>query len=460
MSDVLVIGGGPGGYATAIRAAQLGGKVVLVEKDELGGTCLNRGCIPTKALSKSASLLSELARAGDFGITVQNVSIDFGMTLEKTKEITKRLVKGLKFLIEANHIQTVKGTCTLVDPKTVEVLDENGGKKSFRSKNIIIATGSRPAVPQELATDRNGIITTDEFLELKEAPKDILIIGGNEIGVEFAYICKAFGANVTLVEAAPRILQSVDEEIATHLQQLMKKSGVNIITDAKISKICDSKEGSKVFLLIADKEQKEISVEKTLSVRRIPNTNLGLDGIRVAVRDGRLLVDDHMKTNVPGIYAVGDVVGGSYAHVAFEEGIVAAENAMGIDSAIDYKVVPRCIFAVTEAASVGLTEEQAKQQNYEIRVGKFPFSASGRALTLRESRGFVKTVAESKTGEILGVHIVGPRASDLIAEAALAIKLEATVEEIADTFHAHPTLSEALKESSLDVLGRALHTIK
>jgi len=454
MADVAIVGAGPAGYVAAIRAAQLGAEVVLIEKDEVGGVCLNRGCIPTKALLESTKTLSTIRKAADFGISVEKVSLDFPLMMERTYAIVKRLVAGLNYLMKTNNIRTMKGTAKITGRNALEVVKENGSKESVEAKAIIIATGSEPTRPS-----LSGMIT-DEALRLKAVPNSILITGLGVIGVELAFMFNALGSTTTLIGETAGILPTEDREISAQMHGMMEKRGVTILTKAKIAKIDETESGKKVAV-VTEKEQRQIVTEEVLFTERAPNIkNLGLETTGVRVDKGRIVVDNEMKTNVPDVYAAGDVTGGWLAHVAFAEGVVAAENAMGLRSTIDYNVIPRCTFTNPEVASVGLTEEQAKARGYSVRLGRFPFLANGRALTLREHEGFVKIIADDKSGEILGVHIIGPRATDLISEAALAMKLEATVEEIANTIHPHPTLAETLREAALDAAGKPLHKAK
>ena len=454
MADVAIVGAGPAGYVAAIRAAQLGAEVVLIEKDEVGGVCLNRGCIPTKALLESTKTLSTIRKAADFGISVEKVSLDFPLMMERTYAIVKRLVAGLNYLMKTNNIRTMKGTAKITGRNSLEVVKENGSKESVEAKAIIIATGSEPTRPS-----LSGMIT-DEALRLKAVPNSILITGLGVIGVELAFMFNALGSTTTLIGETAGILPTEDREISAQMHGMMEKRGVTILTKAKIAKIDETESGKKVAV-VTEKEQRQIVTEEVLFTDRAPNIkNLGLETTGVRVDKGRIVVDNEMKTNVPDVYAAGDVTGGWLAHVAFAEGVVAAENAMGLRSTMDYNVIPRCTFTNPEVASVGLTEEQAKARGYSARLGRFPFLANGRALTLREHEGFVKIIADDKSGEILGVHIIGPRATDLISEAALAMKLEATVEEIANTIHPHPTLAETLREAALDAAGKPLHKAK
>jgi len=398
--------------------------------------------------------LSTIRKAADFGISVEKVSLDFPLMMERTYAIVKRLVAGLNYLMKTNNIRMMKGTAKITGRNSLEVVKENGSKESVEARAVVIATGSEPVRPS-----LSGM-TTDEALQLKAIPNSILIAGLGVIGVELAFMFNAFGSTTTLIGGTAGILPTEDREIAAQIHGMMEKRGITILTKAKIAKIDETESGKKLSV-VSEKEQRQIVTEEVLFTDRAPNIkNLGLETIGVRVDKGKIVVDNEMKTNVPDVYAAGDVTGGWLAHVAFAEGVVAAENAMGLRSTMDYNVIPRCTFTNPEVASVGLTEEQAKARGYSVRLGRFPFLANGRALTLREHEGFVKIIADDKSGEILGVHIIGPRATDLISEAALAMKLEATVEEIANTIHPHPTLAETLREAALDAAGKPLHKAK
>lgn len=455
--DLVIIGGGPGGYVAAIRAAQLGAKVAVVEKDSLGGTCLNRGCIPTKALAASAELFHNLKNAGTFGINVEGVSLDFSQVMNRKREIVANLVKGIEFLFSRHKIQLINGTGKIVAPGTVEVLTADGNTEQITGKNIIIATGSEPALITALGYNGRTVITSNEALELEEIPKSLLIIGGGVIGCEFASIFHEFGTEVTIVEAMPNILPLVDDEISRRLQMLMKKRGIAIKTKAMISSVTE--QNGQVVATLENGD--EIYAEKALiSIGRTFNTQgLGLENVGVQVGPkGEILVDEYLRTNVPGIYAIGDVTNKiQLAHVASAQGLVAVEHMMGGTRKMDYSVVPSCVFTMPEIGSVGLTSQQAKDQGIKTKVGKFPFTALGKAHCMEETDGIVKVITDAETDKVLGVHILGPHATDLVAEAALGIQMGATAKQIAQTIHAHPTLAESMMEAADNVHRLSIH---
>jgi dihydrolipoamide dehydrogenase len=457
--DVVIIGGGPGGYVAAIKAAHLGLKAVLVEKDKLGGVCLNRGCIPTKALVSTAEMLNHLQRAEEFGIQVKDYSFDFPAIMKRKDLITRRLSSGVEHLMKANQVRIVRGEGQIVEPRTVEVLDADGQKEIIKTKNIIIATGSSVMKLLIPGLDVEGVITSDEALSLSELPSRILIVGGGVVGIEFAGIFKALGVEVTLVEMLPRILLPIDEEIARKLTQILKRKGIEILTDCKVKGIKKNHQNLEVLVSTIDGEKK-LETEKVLSAAgRVPELgNIDVQRLGIELDGKAIKVDEKMRTNIPGIYAVGDVVGKiMLAHVASREGIVAVENISGKEVLMDYKVVPNCVFSMPETASVGLTEDEAKKEKDNIKVSKFPFIANGKALGMGETEGMVKIIADSDTLELLGVHILGAHASDLIAEGALALSMEATIEEIINTIHAHPTLAEAIAEAAEGIIGKPIH---
>lgn len=457
--SIVIVGGGPGGYVAAIRAAQLGAQVTLIEKDTLGGTCLNRGCIPTKALLQSADILTEIKNAATFGISAQKVFLDFSIVTKRKEEVVKRLVAGVASLMRKNKINVIKGIGSLIDAKTVGILGESN---KISADSIIIATGSTPSTVPIEGVDEPGVITSDDALAMEQLPKSIVIIGGGVIGLEFAQIMHRLGSKVTIVEMMPQILPTEDTEIANTLDNIMKKDGIEIFTNATVTSIRNTEQQMKaVSFTIKDdnKEQERIGENVLLSVGRRSNTDeLGVDNIGLALEKGRIVVNERMETNIPSIYAIGDVVGRlMLAHVAMEEGKCAVENSLGANCKIDYRAVPRCVYTSPEVAGVGLTEAEAKEKYGDIKVGQFPFMASGRALILNETAGMVKIIADAHYGQILGVHILGPQATELVAEAALGIKMEATFEDIFSTIHAHPTLSETMMEAALDIGGRRIH---
>ncbi|MEA2087237.1 MAG: dihydrolipoyl dehydrogenase [Candidatus Caldatribacteriota bacterium] len=457
--DVVIIGGGPGGYVAAIKAAHLGLKAVLVEKDKLGGVCLNRGCIPTKALVSTAELLNYLQRAGEFGIQVKDYSIDFPAIMKRKDLITQRLSLGVEQLMKANRVRVIRGEGQIIEPGTVEVLDAEGQKEVIKTKNIIIATGSKVMKLPIPGIDSEGVITSDEALSLSELPSKMIIIGGGVVGIEFAGIFKALGVEVTVVEMLPRILLPVDEEIARRLTQILKRKGIEILTDCKVKEIKENHQNLEVLVSTTDGEKKLETEKVLLAAGRVPELgDIDVQRLGIELDKGAIKVDEKMMTNIPGIYAVGDVVGKiMLAHVASREGIVAVENISGKEDLMDYKVVPNCVFSIPEVASVGLTEEEARKENDNIMVSKFPFMANGKALGMGETEGMVKIIADADTSELLGLHILGAHASDLIAEGTLALSMEATAEEIVNTIHAHPTLAEAIAEAAEGILGKPIH---
>jgi dihydrolipoamide dehydrogenase len=460
--EVVIIGGGLGGYVAAIKAAQLGLKVVLVEKDKLGGVCLNWGCIPTKALVSTAELLNNLQRAGEFGIQVKDYSFDFPAIMKRKDMITKRLTSGVEQLMKANRVKVIKGEGQIIEPGTVEVTVTAGEKEMIKSKNIMIATGSKVMRLPIPGIDNEGVITSDGALSLSELPSRMVIIGGGVVGIEFAGIFKALGVEVTVVEMLPRILLPIDEEIALRLTQVLKRKGIEILTDCKVREIKKNNQNLEVLISTNHGEEKIETEKVLLAAGRVPELgNIDVQRLGIELDKGAIKVDEKMSTNIPGIYAVGDVVGKiMLAHVASREGIVAVENISGTEVLMDYKVVPNCVFSMPEVASVGLTEEEARKENHNIKVSKFPFIANGKALSMGETEGMVKIIADADTSELLGFHILGAHASDLIAEGTLALSVEATAFEIVNTIHAHPTLSEAIAEAAEGITGKPIHIFR
>ena len=457
--DVVIIGGGPGGYVSAIKAAHLGLKAVLVEKDKLGGVCLNRGCIPTKTLVSTAEMLNHLQRAEEFGIQVKDYSFDFPAIMKRKDMITRRLSSGVEQLMKANLVRVVRGEGQIVEPGKVEVRDTAGEKEVIKTKNIIIATGSKVMRLPIPGIESEGVITSDEALSLNELPSRILIVGGGVVGIEFAGIFKALGVEVTVVEMLPRILLPIDKEIAHRLTQLLKRKEIKILTDCKVKEIKKTNENLEVLVSTVDGE-KRLETEKVLfAAGRVPELgNIDVQKLGIKLDKRAIKVDEKMRTNIPGIYAVGDVVGKiMLAHVASREGIVAVENIAGKETLMDYKVVPNCVFSMPEVASVGPTEEEARKENNNIKVSKFPFMANGKALSMGETEGMVKIISDADTSKLLGFHILGAHASDLIAEGTLALSMEATAEEIVNTIHAHPTLAEAVAEAAEGIVGKPIH---
>ncbi len=452
---VVVIGGGPGGYPAAIRVAQLGGKVTIIEKDELGGTCLNRGCIPTKSLLQSAGVYHLAKEAKVFGINTAGASVDFPAVMARKNTVVKQLVGGLGGILKSHGMTIIKGTGEIVDAKTVTV-KESG--ETIKADKIIIATGSVPSNVPIPGIDLPGVINSDGALSLEKLPQSILIIGGGVIGMEFAQIMRRMDVAVTVVEMLPQILPTEDEEIAKTFAGMMQKEGIEIHTSTTVSKI--EAKGDKKLVSFGD-QQKEVDLV-LVAVGRSPYTDgLGLDKVGVAMEKGFVKVNEYLETSVPGIYAIGDVIGNyMLAHVATAEGETAALNVLGQRHKMNYRAVPRAVYTNPEVASVGMTEKEAKAKYGDVQIGRFPFVGCGKALVINETGGLVKIIADRKYGEVLGVAILGPHATDLINEAALAIQMEATVEEIAHTIHAHPTIAESIMEAALDVDAKAIHMPK
>ncbi|HEV8337601.1 MAG TPA: dihydrolipoyl dehydrogenase [Candidatus Polarisedimenticolia bacterium] len=462
--DVVVIGAGPGGYTGAIRAAQLGMKTAIVELDpNLGGTCLLRGCIPTKALLQSAALHHSIRQAGDFGLRVGDVQVDFPAVQKRKAGVVERLAKGVAFLMKKNGIQVFEGTGRIEGPGRVAVLSRSGKSQILEAKNVLLATGSEAKGLPGIEPDGKRILTSDQILELTAVPKTLLILGAGAVGVEFASIYASFGSKVTLVELLPRIVPGEDEEVSKELERCFRKRGIEIVTHARVEKAATTPRGVEISLTAGNDAGKSRSLSAELLLlgvgRRPKSEPLGLGKTRVIVEKGFVRTDTEYRTAEPGIWAVGDLVGKApLAHVASHEAVAAVEAMAGQKPhPINYDHVPWCTYCEPEVARVGLTETQARERGFDVKTGKFPFTALGRALILGENEGFVKLVTDAKYGEVLGVHIIGPRATELIAEGAALLRLEAVNEEILAIVHAHPTLSEAVGEAALDVLGRSLN---
>ncbi len=455
--DLIVIGGGIGGYVAAIRASQLGLRVGLVERDALGGICLNWGCIPTKALLKNASVIETFHRAQDFGIQLAKFTVDFGKAIDRSRVVSNRLVKGVEFLMKKNKVEVFKGEATLTARDTVEV--KTTGQK-LTAKNIILATGARARSIPGLTIDGKSVISSREALELREVPNPVVIVGASAVGMEFATIYHAYGADVTVLEMLPHLLPREDEEVSVEFEKVVKKAGIKFRTAAKVESATQS--GGKVKLRVsANGATESIEAQKVLVAIGVqPNVeNLGLEKLGVAMDRGAIKVDEYYRTNVSGIYAIGDVTMKlALAHVASAQGVIAAETiAQKETRTLDLNNVPRCTYASPQVASLGLTEAQAKEQGHEIRVGKFSFRNNGKALGLDEYDGFVKLVVDKKYGEILGAHLIGPEVTDLTGELSLARSMELTPVELAHAVHAHPTLTEVIAEAALDSMGEAIH---
>jgi dihydrolipoamide dehydrogenase len=452
--DIAIIGGGPGGYVAAIHAAHLGASVALFEKDKLGGTCLNHGCIPTKALVRSIEVLNDARNAADFGIEIKGVRGDIKQMVSRKNRVVTQLVRGVERLMKSNRISVYHGAAKLVSPKLVRVNDED-----VPARNIIIATGSVHSPLPIPGADLPGVLSTDEILELDVVPKSLIVIGGSYTGLEFACIFNSLGTRVTILKRRPMRLEPADEEIGRRFAQLLVRQGVAVISGAAVQAIREVPSGLEVGWETPD-GAKTVSGEMVLmATGRVPYfTGLGLSEIGVRTNGAGISVNEYLETNIPDIYAVGDVLGTHMlAHVASYEGEIAVENAMKISRKAEYHAVPSCIFTQPEVASVGITEAMAKDRGIPFKVSKFPFSASGRAVAMGDSVGLVKMICDAADGKILGVHVMGPHASELIAEGTLAVQLGATAVDLAHTIHAHPTLSEAVHETALGQLQGAIH---
>jgi len=455
--DIAIIGGGPGGYVAAIQAAKMGAKVVVVEKDAVGGTCLNRGCIPTKALVRSAQVFADIQRSGEFGISVENPTIDMAKVIERKDAIVEELVEGIKHLFRKNNIILKYGTGKIIDKGTVRV-NEN---TIIKAKDIIIATGSKIANAPFPGTDLNHVLWSDDALNLKQLPEKIVIIGGGIVGMEFAFIYANMGVDVSVIEYMGDVLCMLDDDVIEEITASAKSKGIKLYTSSKVEKILKGEGDNCIVRFTKDKEIKHISSDKVLvCVGRSPqHEDIGIEEMKIAINEDNcgIKVNNKMQTNIPNIYAIGDVTNiMQLAHVASHQGIVAVKNILGENITMNYDVVPSAIFTTPEIAIVGTDEKHYPDQK-NIVVGKFPFGASGKAMTYGETGGFVKIIKEKETGKILGCTIIGPHASDLIAEVTLAIKNELTAGDIVDTIHAHPTTSEAIHEGVLSVEGGALH---
>lgn len=459
--DLVVIGGGPGGYVAAIRGAQLGMRVAVVEKEKLGGVCLNIGCIPTKALLRNAELLHLLKHASEFGISFENLRVDFGAAIRRSRRIAERLSKGVEFLMKKNHIEVISGEGRLLSPRKIGIFADGHMKGEVEAENLILATGSRPKLLPGLKVDSPRILTSNEALMLEEAPQSIAIIGAGAVGVEFADIYNAYGLEVTLIEMLPRVLPGEDAEISDLLAKAFAKKGIRIMTGTLVQAVEVGADGVVLRLKKGEALEQLLTEAILVAIGRAPNTEgIGLEGAGISWdRGGFIQVDETFRTAAPNIYAIGDCIGPPLlAHKAMHEGVLAVEGIAGIGGGkLDPRRIPNCTYCEPQVASLGLTEEEARGRGFAITVGRFPFQANGKALAMGSSEGLVKVIADAGTGEILGVHIIGPEATELIALAGSAMTLEATPEAIAHVVHAHPTLAEAFAEASLAALGRALH---
>ena len=458
--DLIVIGSGPGGYVAAIRASQLGMKVGVVERSELGGICLNWGCIPTKALLKSAQVFEYINHAADYGVEVKGAKADFAGMVKRSREVADGMSKGIQFLFKKNKIDHIAGHGILKKGKKVDVKDENGKVTTYDADHIILATGGRSRELPSLPIDGEKIIGYREAMVLPKQPKKMVVVGSGAIGVEFAYFYKSLGTEVTVVEFMDRIVPVEDEEVSKQLARTFKKSGMSIMTNSEVTKVDTKGAGCKVTVK-TKKGEEVIPCDIVLSAVGVATNieNMGLEDVGVKTEKGKVLVDDYYKTNIDGVYAIGDIVKGqALAHVASAEGILCVEKIKGMHvEPIDYNNIPGCTYCSPEVASVGYTEKAAKEAGYEIKVGKFPFSASGKAKAAGASDGFVKVIFDAKYGEWLGAHMIGNNVTEMIAEAVAARKLETTGHDIIKTVHPHPTMSEAVMEAAAAAYDEVIH---
>ncbi len=454
--DVVVIGGGPGGYVAALRVAQLNGRVVLIERDTVGGTCLNRGCIPTKSLYTSAKVLNACRNASQFGVNAGAASPNLAGMISRKDKIVGQLVRGVESLLKRADIRIVKGTGRILGPGQVEAIHADGTREIIETRTILVATGSEPARLPILPTDSPNIFDSTEALKLTEIPGRLVVIGAGAVGLELATIYHTLGSKVIVIEMLPQILPAEDDEVAGLLEKELVKQGLEILTGMKV--ISASQKSDCLELELSSGRVIQTDVTLVAAGRSLNTENIGLETIGVQLNKRQILVNSRMQTNIPGVYAIGDVVGGwMLAHVASKQGLVAAENIMGIPTRMDYRVVPRTVWTIPEVASVGMTQKEAEEAGRSVKVGRFPFRALGKAKAIGEVEGFVKLIGDAKTDELLGAQMIGPDVTDLIAEVALGMQLETTVEEVAHTIHAHPTLPEAIMEAAHNLIGQPIH---
>ncbi len=461
--DLAILGGGPGGYVAAIRASQLGYKTVIIDKGNLGGVCLNWGCIPTKSLLKNAELYDVIKnRADEFGMKVEGLTFDFQKIIRRSRGVSEKVVNGVEYLMRKNKIDRIKGFGKFITKNKIEISDENGKvAETVEADKIIIATGAQTKTIPTIPVDREFIITSKEAMSLPKLPKEMIIIGGGAIGVEFAYFYSVYGTKVTIIEMLDNIVPVEDKEVSTTLARSFKKRKINLYTGTKVEK---AKVNNKKVKVLIDKKGKKIELNADIvlnAIGVIGNVEgFGLDKIGVELFKNHIKVDkETYQTNVPNVFAIGDVIGPPWlAHVASFEGIHCVEKMKGLDvSSLDYDSIPGCTYAQPQIGSIGMTEQKAKENGYEIKVGKFPFSASGKSVAIGEREGFVKMIFDAKYGELLGAHIIGPEATELIAEIGLGKSLEATFESFAQTVHAHPTLSESIMEAAANAYDGSIN---
>jgi dihydrolipoamide dehydrogenase len=458
--DIIVIGSGPGGYVTAIRASQLGFKTAVIEKESLGGICLNWGCIPTKALLKSAQVFEYLNHAKEYGISADNIKADFNAVIKRSRDVAEGMSKGVQFLMKKNKIDVIMGTAKVKPGKKVDVTGADGKLTSYTANHIIIATGARSRQLPNLPQDGKKIIGYRDAMVLPQQPKKMVVVGSGAIGVEFAYFYATMGTKVTIVEFMPNIVPVEDEDVSKQLEKSFKKVGIEVMTEASVESVDTKGEGCKVLVktktgnvvLEADIVLSAVGIESNIQ-------NIGLEEAGIKTDKGKIVTDKFYATNVPGYYAIGDCTGGqALAHVASAEGITCVEKIKGVHTeAVDYNNIPGCTYCQPEIASVGYTEKKAKEAGYEVKVGKFPFTASGKAKAAGASDGFIKLVFDAKYGELLGAHMIGANVTEMIAEAVAIRKLETTGHELIKTIHPHPTMSEAIMEAAAAAYGEVIH---
>ncbi|MCT4581435.1 MAG: dihydrolipoyl dehydrogenase [Flavobacteriales bacterium] len=458
--DVIVLGSGPGGYVTAIRASQLGLKTAVIEKESLGGICLNWGCIPTKALLKSANVFDYINHAADYGITVKDANADFPGIVKRSRGVAEKMSGGVQFLMKKNKIDVIMGMGTVKPGKKVDVTNDKGETTEYSANHIVIATGARSRQLPNLPQDGKKIIGYREALTLPELPKKMVVVGSGAIGVEFAYFYNAMGVEVTIVEYMPNIVPVEDTDVSKAMEKSFKKQGIKVMTNSAVEAVDTAGNGCKVTVK-TKKGEEVLDCDVVLSAVGIEANieNIGLESVGIATDRGRILVNDYYETNIPGYYAIGDVIPGpALAHVASAEGITCVEKIAGLNpETIDYGNIPGCTYATPEISSVGMTEAQAKEAGYELKIGKFPFSASGKASAAGHNEGFVKLIFDAKYGELLGGHMIGANVTEMIAEIVAIRKLETTGHELIKTVHPHPTMSEAVMEAAAAAYGEVIH---
>ncbi|MBI4202610.1 MAG: dihydrolipoyl dehydrogenase [Chloroflexi bacterium] len=455
--DVAIIGAGPGGYVAAIRAGQLGLKTAVIERDELGGICLNWGCIPSKALLRNAEVLHLFHRAEEFGVSFDNLRVDYGKAVDRSRKVVGTLTRGIAALLRKNKVEHIKGEARFADPHTLTIAPEG---RTVTASNVVVATGARPRAIPGLEPDSQRIITSREALALRDAPGRVVIVGGGATGCEFAYLWNAYGSQVTIVELLPHLLPNEDEDVSRLLERAFTRQGIKFLTGAKVQRVEKSAKGVSVVVEQGNESHTVEADVVLVAVGVQGNTDgLGLEAAGVHMERGYVKADAAMATNVPGVYAIGDVTGIMLlAHVAQAQGVLCVERIAGMDSPeLDYGVMPRATYCHPQVTSFGLTEKQAVEQGHEVKVGRFPLTALGKAQALGDTEGFVKVVAGKQYGEILGAHMIGPDVTEMLGELSLASLLEGTTHEVGWLVHSHPTLSEALKEAALAADGQAIH---